>query len=61
MTIVKLQAQRTRKVGEKIYYHWFVNLPPTLIGELEWSKGTELKIIRRKDMLIIRKFGNRKN
>ena len=50
---MKLQDKINRRVGDKEYRRWYINLSKEEVKKLEWNKGQELeaKIIGNKLIL----------
>ena len=51
---MKVQKRLNRKVGDKEYAKWEVDIPPAIIKETGWKDGTELEV-EVKDQKIILK------
>lgn len=41
---MKVQKRLNRKVGNKEYTKWEVDIPPSVIKEVGWKDGTELEV-----------------
>jgi hypothetical protein len=52
---MKLQRLVNRKVGDKTYHKWILNIPPALVEELGWTDQTELVAETDEGRLVIRK------
>lgn len=50
---MKLQKRLNKKIKDKIYLKWYVDIPFKLIQEIGWQKGTNLKAIIKDGKLII--------
>ena len=51
--MAKLQKQLSRKVGDKEYDKWVLIIPPKTIKEVGFKEGQDLKIIIKKNQLVI--------
>ena len=51
---MKLQDELNRRVGDKEYRKWFVNLSKEHVEKLQWKKGQELDVRIRGSSLILR-------
>ena len=51
---VKLQDELNRRVGDKEYRKWFVNLSKEHVERLQWAKGQELDVRIRGRTLTLR-------
>jgi AbrB family looped-hinge helix DNA binding protein len=51
---MKLQKRFSRKVGNKEYSKWIVNLPPDDVESLGWKEGTELEIDIKDGKIILK-------
>lgn len=50
---MKLQKRANRKVGDKEYVKWYVNIPVDKIKELNWREGQNLALsVNRKKLVI---------
>lgn len=52
---MKLQKRFLRKIGDKEYYKFMINIPPDKIKESRFKEGDELKAEATKDKIILRK------
>ena len=54
---MKLLCQKSKKVGDKTYHRWIINIPPKDIEKLGWKAGDELegKITERGYLISIKK------
>lgn len=50
---MKLQKRANRKVGDKEYVKWYVNIPIEKIQELNWKEGQNLALSVNKKKLTI--------
>jgi len=50
---MKLQKRTNRRVGNKEYVKWYVNLPSELIVEFGWKEGQELQTKKDRRKLIL--------
>lgn len=51
---MRLQDELNRRVGDKEYRKWFVNLSKEHVEKLQWKKGQELDARVRGRSLILR-------
>jgi AbrB family looped-hinge helix DNA binding protein len=51
---MKLQKRFNRKVGNKEYNKWVVNLPPEDVDTLGWKEGMELDVIQKDGKIILK-------
>ena len=51
---VKLQNKINRKIGNKEYRRWSVNLPIEQIEQLKWSEGLELEVKITGNKLVLK-------
>lgn len=50
---MKLQEKMNRRVGDKEYRRWYLNLSKDEVAKLEWQKGQELKVKIHGQKLIL--------
>ena len=51
---MKLQKRTNRKVGDKEYVKWYVNIPMDELQKLNWKEGQELSVSASNKKLVIR-------
>ena len=51
---MKLQKRMNRKVGDKEYLKWYVDIPAELIQETGWKEKSDLEAIVKDGKLIIK-------
>ena len=52
---MKMQKRFIRKVKDKDYYKYVVNVPPMMVREAGIEEGDELEIKAEKDRLVLKK------
>ncbi len=52
---MKLQTRSNRKVGDKEYVKWYVDIPTEKIKETGWKAGEELEVDIKGDKLTIKR------
>lgn len=53
--MVKLQKRFSRKVNDKDYYKYIINIPPKLVKEANLKGGQEVKLKAEKGKITITK------
>jgi hypothetical protein len=51
---LKLQKRVNRRVGEKEYLKWYVNLPEAKIKELKWKDDQDLDVEVKGNKVILK-------
>ena len=52
---MKVSQNIRKKVGEKVYYRYTVDLPPVLVQLLNWEKDTPLKFeVEGKKLILVK-------
>ncbi len=51
---MKVQKRLNRKVGNKEYAKWEVDIPPSIIEEVGWKDGTELDVDIKDRSVVLR-------
>ena len=51
---MKLQQRLNRKVGDKEYVKWYVDIPSEVIQEVGWKKGSELEVVVKDGKVLVR-------
>jgi len=51
---MKLQKRANRKIGDKEYVKWYVNIPVDKIKELNWKEGIELEIQTKGNQVVLK-------
>ena len=51
---MKVQKRLNRKVGNKEYAKWEVDIPPSVIAEVGWKDGTELDVDVKEDKVVLK-------
>lgn len=55
---MKLQTRTNRKVGDKEYKKWYVDIPSNLIDEAGWKEKSELEAIVKDGKIILKSKKN---
>lgn len=50
---MKLQKRLNRRVGDKEYVKWYVNIPAELVTEFGWKEGQELDTKKQRRKLVL--------
>jgi hypothetical protein len=50
---MKLQKRLNRKVGDKEYLKWYVDIPSSMIDEADWKEGTNLEVKVKNNKIIL--------
>lgn len=50
---MKLQRQKTHKVGDKQYYKYAIIVPENLVKTLDWREGDELDVGVKEKRLVV--------
>lgn len=51
---MKLQKRLNRKVGDKQYAKWEIDIPPEVVKEAGWNAGTELEVDVKDNKVVLR-------
>lgn len=51
---MKVQKRLNRKVGNKEYAKWEVDIPPSVIEEVGWKDGMELDVDVKEDRVVLK-------
>lgn len=51
---LKLQKRMNRKVGDKEYLKWYVDIPSDLIQEAGWKEKSDLEAVVKDGKIIIK-------
>ena len=51
---MKLQQRSNRKVGDKEYMKWYVDIPSNVIKEAGWKEGSELDVDVKDGKLVLK-------
>ena len=51
---MKLQTRTNRRVGDKEYRKWYVDIPPETIQEAGWKEGSELEVVVKDGKIILK-------
>lgn len=52
---MKLQQRTNRRVGDKEYVKWYVDIPADVIKQTGWKEGSELEVDIKGDKLTIKR------
>ena len=50
---MKLQKRVNRRVGDKEYVKWYVNIPSDMVKEFGWKEGQELQPEKNSKKLVL--------
>ena len=50
---MKLQKRSNRKIGDKEYLKWYVDIPASTIQEAGWEEGSELEVVVKGRKLVL--------
>lgn len=50
---MKLQKRVNRRVGDKEYIKWYVDLPADIIEKMKWKSGDSLAVSFNRNKLVI--------
>ena len=51
---MKLQQRINRKVGDKEYVKWYVNIPTGVIEEAGWKQGSDLEVVVKDGKVVLK-------
>jgi len=51
---MKVQKRLNRKVGDKEYAKWEIDIPPSVIKEVGWKDGTELDVDIKEHSIVLK-------
>ncbi|HJW19136.1 MAG TPA: AbrB/MazE/SpoVT family DNA-binding domain-containing protein [Candidatus Nitrosotalea sp.] len=51
---MKLQQRSNRKVGDKEYVKWYVDIPSDVIKKAGWKEGSELDVDIKDGKLVLK-------
>jgi AbrB family looped-hinge helix DNA binding protein len=51
---MKLQQRLNRKVGDKEYVKWYIDIPSNIIDEAGWKEGSELDVVVKDGKVMLR-------
>lgn len=51
---MKLQKRVNRRVGDKEYLKWYVNIPQEIIEKLDWKNGVELDVDTKGNQVVLK-------
>jgi AbrB family looped-hinge helix DNA binding protein len=51
---MKLQQRLNRKVGDKEYVKWYVDIPADVIKEAGWKEGSDLEVVVKDGKVVLR-------
>lgn len=51
---MKLQQRLNRKVGDKEYVKWYVDIPSDVIKEAGWKEGSDLEVVVKDGKVVLR-------
>ena len=54
---MKLRDRLNRRVGDRVYRKWYLDLPIAEVERLGWSRGQDLKLRVSGDRLVIEPAG----
>jgi len=51
---MKLQQRSNRKVGDKEYVKWYIDIPSNVITEAGWKEGSDLEVVVKDGKVVLR-------
>ena len=54
---MKLRSRLNRRVGDRVYRKWYLDIPVAAVEQLGWSRGQELRARVDGDRLVIAPAG----
>lgn len=51
---MKLQQRLNRKVGDKEYVKWYIDIPSDVINEAGWKEGSELDVVVKDGKVMLK-------
>ena len=51
---MKLQQRLNRRVGDKEYVKWYVDIPSDVIEQAGWKEGSDLEVVVKDGKVMLR-------
>ena len=51
---MKLQKRINRRVGDKEYLKWYVDIPSSMIEKAGWKEGADLEVMVKDNKLVLK-------
>lgn len=51
---MKLQQRLNRKVGDKEYVKWYVDIPADVITQAGWKEGSDLEVVVKDGKIMLK-------